>query len=83
MHGWSDSLRAELAADGIQVTLVSPSTTKSEFFDSLIETDPEPVNHVAWGHWSPHRVANKAFDAIRKRRSEVILSLGGKALVYA
>jgi short-subunit dehydrogenase len=82
MHGWSDSLRAELAADGIQVTLVSPSTTKSEFFDSLIETDPNQSSR-SLGHWSPHRVANRAFDAIRKRRSEVILSFGGKALVYA
>ncbi len=81
MHGWSDSLRAELAADGIQVTLVSPSTTKSEFFDSLIETDPDQQSR-SLGHWSPQRVANKAFDAICKRRSEVILSLGGKALVY-
>ncbi len=82
MHGWSDSLRAELAPDGIQVTLVSPSTTKSEFFDSLIETDPNQQSR-SLGHWSPARVANKAFAAICKRRSEVILSLGGKTLVYA
>lgn len=81
MHGWSDSLRAELAADGIQVTLVSPSTTKSEFFDSLIETDPNQQSR-SFGQWDPQKVANKAFNAICKRRSEVILSLGGKALVY-
>lgn len=81
MHGWSDSLRAELAADGIQVTLVSPSTTKSEFFDSLIETAPNQGSR-SLGHWSPQKVANKAFNAICKRRREVILSLGGKALVY-
>ncbi len=81
MHGWSDSLRAELAADDIQVTIVSPSTTKSEFFDSLIETDPNQQSR-SLGHWPPQKVANKAFDAICKRRSEVILSLGGKALVY-
>ncbi|MAI69742.1 MAG: glucose dehydrogenase [Rhodopirellula sp.] len=82
LHGWSDSLRAELAPDGIQVTLVSPSTTKSEFFDSLIETDPNQQSR-SLGPWSPQRVANKAFTAICKRRSEVILSLGGKTLVYA
>ncbi|OUW84500.1 MAG: glucose dehydrogenase [Saprospirales bacterium TMED214] len=81
MHGWSDSLRAELAADGIQVTLVSPSTTKSEFFDSLIETSPNQQSR-SLGHWTPQKVANKAFNAICKRRREVILSLGGKALVY-
>ncbi|MGB0760894.1 MAG: SDR family NAD(P)-dependent oxidoreductase [Rubripirellula sp.] len=81
MHGWSDSLRAELAADGIQITLVSPSTTKSEFFDSLIDTDPNQQSR-SLGHWSPQKVANRTFDAICRRRSEVILSLGGKTLVY-
>ena len=82
LHGWSDSLRAELAADGIQVTLVSPSTTKSEFFDSLIETGDEQTSR-GFGSWTPEKVARQAFRAIRFRRREVILSLGGKALVYA
>jgi short-subunit dehydrogenase len=82
LHGWSDSLRAELAADGIQVTLVSPSTTKSEFFDSLIETGDEQTSR-SFGSWTPEKVAQQAFRAIRFRRREVILSLGGKALVYA
>ncbi|QDT06370.1 putative oxidoreductase [Rubripirellula lacrimiformis] len=82
MHGWSDSLRAELAPDGIQVTLVSPSTTKSEFFDSLVHTSPDQSS-ASIGSWSPDRVARAALAAIIARRSEVILSLGGKALVYA
>src|SRR5205085_10807559 len=33
LHGFSDALRAELAPQGIDVLLVSPSTTVSEFFD--------------------------------------------------
>jgi short-subunit dehydrogenase len=82
MHGFSDSLRCELAAEGIQVTLVSPSTTKSEFFDTLIDSDPN-ANSNSLGSWPPQRVAAAAFSAIRSRRSEVICSLGGKALVYA
>ncbi|MGI9471609.1 MAG: SDR family NAD(P)-dependent oxidoreductase [Rubripirellula sp.] len=81
LHGWSDSLRAELSADGIQVTLVSPSTTRSDFFDALIETEPGQASNSI-GSWPPERVARKAFTAICRRRSEVILSLGGKALVY-
>jgi len=81
MHGWSDALRAELFSTGIQVTLVSPSTTRSEFFDSLIDTAPNQSSR-SLGHWSAERVADSAYSAIRKRRSEVILSLGGKALVY-
>ncbi|NND96964.1 MAG: SDR family NAD(P)-dependent oxidoreductase [Pirellulaceae bacterium] len=82
MHGFSDSLRAELAPDNIQVTLVSPSTTRSEFFDSLIGSESD-VESKSLGSWSPQQVAKAALSAIRARRSEVICSLGGKALVYA
>ncbi|MGB7343956.1 MAG: SDR family NAD(P)-dependent oxidoreductase [Pirellulaceae bacterium] len=82
MHGFSDSLRSELASDGIQVTLVSPSTTKSEFFETLIDTDPGTKSNSI-GSWPPERVARAALSAIRSRRSEVICSWGGKALVYA
>lgn len=81
MHGWSDSIRSELTNDGIQVTLVSPSTTESEFFDSVIETSPAARSRSI-GSWSAKRVARAALAAIMARRSEVILSLGGKALVY-
>ncbi|WP_146454682.1 SDR family NAD(P)-dependent oxidoreductase [Rubripirellula tenax] len=82
MHGWSDSLRAELAPRGIQVTLVSPSTTDSEFFDALVHTGADQTSSSI-GSWTPDRVARAAMAAILARRSEVILSLGGKALVYA
>jgi short-subunit dehydrogenase len=85
IHGWSDSLRAELAADSIQVTLISPSTTRSEFFDALIDTDidtDQGQNSRSIGSWTPERVAKTTLAAIRARRSEVICSLAGKALVY-
>jgi short-subunit dehydrogenase len=82
LHGWSDSLRAELRPCGIQVTLVSPSTTRSEFFDAVIDT-PVGEKIRGFGSWSAGRVAHAALAAIVARRAEVILSLGGKALVYA
>ncbi len=82
LHGMSDSLRAEFKSLGIQVTLVSPSTTRSEFFDSLIETEAGQLSR-SLGSWPPERVARTTLAAIQARRSEVILSLGGKALVYA
>ncbi|MFK8115372.1 MAG: SDR family NAD(P)-dependent oxidoreductase [Rubripirellula sp.] len=81
LHGWSDSLRAEIASQGIGVTLVSPSTTKSEFFDALVETEPDQ-DSSSIGSWTPERVARTTLAAIRARKSEVILSMGGKALVY-
>ncbi|WP_430454280.1 SDR family NAD(P)-dependent oxidoreductase [Rhodopirellula europaea] len=82
LHGWNDSLRAELVGDGIGVTLVSPSTTRSEFFDSLVETEPDQKSNSI-GSWPPRRVAQATLLAIKRGRGEVILSLGGKALVYA
>ncbi len=82
LHGWNDALRAELSGSGIAVTLVSPSTTRSEFFDSLVGTDGG-TRSKSFGSWSPDRVAAATLRAIGKRRSEVILSGGGKLLVYA
>ncbi len=37
MTGWSQSLRAELASEGIDVLLVSPGTTETGFADHLVE----------------------------------------------
>ena len=82
LHGWSDSIRAEWRQFGIQVTLVSPSTTQSEFFESVIETEPG-VTSKSFGSWAPSRVARAALATIVARRSEAILSFGGKALTYA
>ena len=82
MHGWTDSLRTELAGSGVSVVLVSPSTTRSEFFDSLVETDSK-MESKSVGSWSAQRVAGAALAAIKKHKREVVLSAGGKALVYA
>lgn len=82
LHGFTDSLRAELASDGIAVTLVSPSTTRSEFFDSLVGTQPGQTS-ASVGSWPAERVARETLKAIERRSDERILSLGGKALVYA
>jgi short-subunit dehydrogenase len=81
MHGWSDSLRAELVDDDIQITLVSPSTTESEFFDALVDTESSQRSK-SFGSWTADKVAETAIAAIRSRRSEVICSLAGKLLVY-
>lgn len=79
MHGFSDALRAELAGREIDVLLVSPSTTNSEFFDQLIED--QSASHRQRG-MSPETVARKAVAAMAAGRHEVILSAGGKALVW-
>lgn len=81
LHGFSDSIRAELAKDDVSLLLVSPSTTDSEFFDSAIE-DQTGKNWKKRGSMPPDVVATKTIRAIRKRKHEIILTHGGRFLVW-
>jgi short-subunit dehydrogenase len=81
LHGFSDSLRAELVRDGIDLLLVSPSTTDSEFFDSTLE-DNTDKQWKKRGAMPPEVVATKTIRAIRKGRHEIILTCGGRLLVW-
>lgn len=82
MRGWAESLRVELAAQRIEVLMLSPSTTRSEFFDSLVDTNPN-VKSKSVGSMRPERVAQLAISTLVRSKREMILSLGGKGLVWA
>lgn len=81
IHGLSDAIRAELTGDGIDLLLVSPSTTDSEFFDAAID-DPTKRDWKKGGAMSPEVVASRTIRAIKKRRHEIILTFGGRILVW-
>lgn len=81
IHGLSDAIRAELTRDGIDMLLVSPSTTDSEFFDAAID-DPTKRDWKKGGAMSPEVVASRTVRAIKKRRHEIILTFGGRILVW-
>lgn len=80
LHGFSDALRAELVAEKIDVLLVSPSTTQTEFFDKVAGDSQKP--HGRFGAKSPAYVTRATLRAIRAGRHEVILSTGGRLLVW-
>ena len=80
LRGWAESIRVELANSGIEVLMLSPSTTRSEFFDSLLDTHPNTKSR-ALGSMSPERVAEFACKALIRSNRDMILSFGGKALV--
>lgn len=82
IRGWSESLRVELAKEGIDVLMLSPSTTRSEFFDSLVDTNPQEKSRSV-GIMSSDRVAQLAVSALVRSKREMILSVGGRALVWA
>ncbi len=81
LHGFSDALRAELSGEGIDVLLVSPSTTQSEFVDNVLENVADHPGPTA-GRMTPERVASKTLRAMRLGRHEIILSPAGKLLVW-
>lgn len=86
LRGWSDAVRAEWAREGIDVLLVSPSTTGSEFFEQ-VEIGAGATRPAGGSRWfppmSPDTVARHAVRAIQRGRQEIILSWGGRLLVWA
>jgi len=84
VHGFSESIRAELAGhppgSGIDVLVVSPGTTETEFFDQVIESKGGPK-------WPEHKavsadvVARATVRAIRRGRHEITPYLLGKVLL--
>lgn len=81
LHGFSDSIRAELVGDGVDLLLVSPSTTDSEFFDQAIE-DNTQKNWKIRGAMPPATVAAKTIRAIKNGKHEIILSHSGRFIVW-
>lgn len=80
LRGLSDSLRMELQTEDISVLHVSPNTTSSEFFTHLIDS-PAPSRSNPWS-MSPEAVAARIIRAIERGRSESILTMQGKAMVW-
>jgi short-subunit dehydrogenase len=80
LHGLSDALRAELAPLGIDLLLVSPSTTQSEFFDAAAGAATK--GQARFGAMPAATVARRIVRAIALGRRETILSAGGNLLVW-
>lgn len=81
VQGFSDSLRSEFVRLGIDVLVVSPGSTESEFFDNMVETKGE----VLWANRprrTAARVALNIADAIERGRREIIPSHSGRLLVW-
>lgn len=79
LHGFSDSLRAELAGERIDVLLVSPSTTDSEFFERELDATTVPARPL--GKMSAESVARQICRGMERGKADLILSPGGKGLV--
>ncbi len=79
LRGWSESIRPELARDGIDVLLVSPGTTDTEFFDHLLAKGKK----LPWGEQQgvpAEKVATQIIRAIEHRRHEIFPNWRGRLL---
>ena len=81
LRGFTDALRIELAADGIDVLWVAPNTTRSEFFDQLIEQQGTVAENPL--SMTPEEVATRTISAIRRGHPQRILTLSGRLLILA
>jgi short-subunit dehydrogenase len=81
IHGFSEALRAELAKDGIDVLIVCPGLTDTNFSKNMLEQKARmPVDHMRG--MKPEQVAAATLRAIERGRHEVCLTLQGKLLVF-
>jgi short-subunit dehydrogenase len=80
LHGLTDALRVELAHDGIDTLLVSPSTTASEFFDKVVGTLRVPSHPTR--AMPSEKVARRIVAAMAAGRREIIFPTTGKLLVW-
>jgi short-subunit dehydrogenase len=82
LRGWTESLRAELAPAGVDVLLVSPGTTDTEFFDHLLAKRADTPWRAVAGVPAAI-VAEQAVRALERGRREIFPNWRGRFLVLA
>jgi short-subunit dehydrogenase len=79
VQGFSEALRAELAKDGIDVLVICPGLTQTNFSQNMIEQKARlRLDHLRG--MTAEQVARAALRAIERGRNEVCLTLQGKAI---
>jgi short-subunit dehydrogenase len=80
VQGFSEALRPELAKDGIDVLVVCPGLTQTNFSQNMLEQKARvPLDHLRG--MSAEQAAGATLRAIARGRNETILTLQGKLLV--
>jgi short-subunit dehydrogenase len=81
LQGFSEALRAELTKNDIDVIVVAPGLTQTNFSRNMLEQKAlMPVDHLRG--MTAEAVADVIVGAIESGRNEVILTLQGKLLAW-
>jgi short-subunit dehydrogenase len=83
VNALTESLRAELAAEGISVLLVSPGFTETEFRETRLNAEGWQQNAPPLKQMSADEVAAAMVKASRRHSRDTILTLPGRAMVLA
>ena len=81
LRGLTESLRPELSPFGIDVLLVSPGSTDTDFYDNAIG-GRKPLPWSSGGHVSTEHVARATAKAMRRGKREIVPSGTGRMLVW-
>jgi short-subunit dehydrogenase len=81
VQGFSEALRAELAKDGVDVLVVNPGRTQTNFGKNLIEQKSRRVFAGYNRGQSPERVAEATLRALERGKNEISLTLPGKVML--
>jgi short-subunit dehydrogenase len=79
VHGFSEALRAELAKDDIDVIVVNPGLTQTNFSQNMLEQKARAQMDHLRGMTS-EAVAQATLNALEKGKSEITLTFKGKLL---
>jgi short-subunit dehydrogenase len=81
VQGFSEALRAEVAKDGIDVLVVCPGLTRTNFSQNMLEQKARmPMDHMRG--MTAEQVAVAIIKAIEYGRREVCLTFSGKLMVF-
>jgi|694.fasta_scaffold00579_14 NADP-dependent 3-hydroxy acid dehydrogenase YdfG len=85
LHGFFDTLRAELTNQSVSVTIVCPSFVATEFATKGLQGDGSKINFdrsTTGRMLQPDQVADAVFHACQKRRPLVVLPSLGKVAYW-
>lgn len=81
VQGFSEALRAELAKEGVDVLVICPGLTQTNFSQNMIEQKALiPMDHLRG--MTSEEVARQTLRAIEKGKNEITLSFKGKLLIW-
>ena len=81
VHGFSEALRAEIAKDGIEVLVVNPGLTQTNFSTNMIEAKARfKLDHMRG--MTSEQVADATLNALETHKSEISLTFLGRLLLF-